>query len=103
METMTVVFQIGGFLVGLGGFAWAILTYVSGQFRLRDDAIRASERSLDAHKLEVAQTYVTKAGMQEQTLQIMKAIDSVGSKIDHLNGRIDGLMQPKTTPRSRAS
>jgi hypothetical protein len=32
----------------------------------------------------------------------MKAIESVGAKVDHLNGRIDGLMQPKTT-RSRTS
>lgn len=75
---------------------------VSGVWWRVEGMIRKNTDDLAAHKLEVAQTYVTKAGMQEQTLQIMKAIDSVGSKIDHLNGRIDGLMQPKTTTRTRS-
>jgi hypothetical protein len=51
---------------------------------------------LSAHRLEVAQNYVTKAGLTEQTAQLMKAIDGVSGKIDHLNGRIDGLMKPAT-------
>jgi hypothetical protein len=64
--------------------------------------IRKNTDDLAALRLHTAETYVTKAGMSEQTAQIMKDIESVGAKVDHLNGRIDGLMQPKTT-RSRTS
>ncbi len=58
---------------------------------------------LAAYKLHVAETYTTKQGMAEQTAQILKAVDSVSSKLDRTNERIDGLLQPKPAPRSRSS
>jgi uncharacterized protein YqeY len=61
-----------------------------------------AREELAAHKRHVAETYVTKQRLTEQTAQLMKAIDSVGSKIDHMTGRIDGLVQPKPATRSRA-
>lgn len=60
-----------------------------------------AQRELLDHKLHVAETYVTKAGLSEQTASLMKAIDSVGAKIDYTNGRLDAFMQPK--PRSTRS
>src|SRR5262249_15620894 len=47
-----------------------------------------------------AETYVTKAGMQEQTTQIMKAIEGVGNRIDKLHERLDRAFESK--PRARA-
>lgn len=70
---------------------------VSGVWWRVEGMIRKNTDDLADHKLEVAQNYVTKAGMSEQTAQIMKAIESVGSKVDHLNGRIDGVMKPAAT------
>lgn len=32
--------------------------------------------------------------LPRRVVHIMKVIDGVASKIDHLNGRIDGLMKP---------
>lgn len=58
------------------------------------------DSDLAKYKLHIAETYVTKAGMSEQTAQIMKAIDGVGVKIDRTNDRLDGLTQLKVT-RSR--
>jgi hypothetical protein len=68
---------------------------VSGVWWRVEGMIRKNTDDLAAHRLHVAETYTTKAGMHEQTLQIMKAIDGVSGKLDHLNGRIDGMMQQK--------
>lgn len=67
-----------------------------------NNGLEKGRADLSAHKLHVAETYVTKAGMSEQTAQIMKAIDNVGTKIDRTNDRLDGLMQPKTS-RARST
>ena len=48
-----------------------------------------TRQELAEHKLHLAETYVTKVGMQEQTSQIMKAIESVGNRIDGMNERLD--------------
>lgn len=48
---------------------------------------------LSAHKLHVAEAYVTKAGMQEQTMQIMAAIHDVGADVRQLNERIDRMIE----------
>lgn len=74
-----------------------VLSFVAGIWWRVESMIRKNTDDLAAHRLHVAETYTTKAGMAEQTLQIMKAIDGVSGKIDHLGGRIDGLMQPRTT------
>ena len=100
-DTYTILMQVGGSLVGLGGLAWGIITWVSGQFGKRDDQVRKVQDDLSAHKLHVAETYTTKAGMQEQTAQIMKALDGVSAKIDYTNGRLDTFTQLKPTARTR--
>lgn len=88
------------------GIALAILGVITGAFwriwgliKEAGDEGRDAKEDLAAHKLHVAETYVTKAGMSEQTAQIMKAIDSVGAKVDSTNVRLDGFLQPR--PRAR--
>ena len=94
---------------GAGAF-WKVYGLISDA--KKDSMLRAegaialastAREELAAHKLHVAETFVTKAGMSEQTAQIMKAIDGVSGKLDHLSDRIDGMMQPKAVARSRAS
>lgn len=80
-----------------------VFSVVSGVWWRVEGMIRKNTDDLAAHKLEVAQTYVTKVGLTEQTNQLIKAIDGVSSKIDHLNGRIDGLMKPASATRSRGA
>jgi uncharacterized protein YpmB len=60
-----------------------------------------TQSQLHEHKLHVAETYTTKAGMAEQTAQIMKALDGVSGKIDYTNQRLDAWSTPKTPARPR--
>lgn len=62
---------------------------------------KEAKRELAAHKLHVAETYVTKAGLNEQTNQILKSIEGVGSRIDGLHERIDRVLEQRST-RSRS-
>ncbi|MGV8830361.1 MAG: hypothetical protein ACOH2N_00155 [Devosia sp.] len=47
------------------------------------------EKQHSDYRLHVAETYVTKQGMSEQTDRIMKAINDVGNRIDGLGSRLD--------------
>jgi hypothetical protein len=55
---------------------------------------------LAAHKLHSAEVFATKQGMQEQTAQLLRAIEGVGSRIDGLHERLDRAFESK--PRTRA-
>ena len=98
-EIISAFLVVGGVVAGSFWRIWGLIGDAKREAMLRADAAIAlasvAREELAAHKLHTAETFVTKAGMQEQTTQIMKAIESVGGKLDHLNGRIDGLMQPK--------
>lgn len=106
-EIMTAV----GFIVMLMGFLFGLWKYIDGKLTaLRNEcsakidaaaALAALARSeLAQQKLHVAETYVTKAGMSEQTAQIMKALESIGSRIDSLGERMDNIML-RQAPRTR--
>lgn len=103
--TLQGVVTVGGFLLALFGAGFGLWKYFEGKIeRTRSDAALATKaleikadstvQELAAHKLHVAETYTTKAGMAEQTAQIMKAINGVSGKLDHLTGRIDALYRP---------
>lgn len=101
---MTLTIELGVIIAAAGliftvfGWFYKLIGDAKKEAALKAEAaialVGVTRDELAAHRLEVAQTYVTKAGMSEQTQQIMKAIDGVAGKIDHLNGRIDGLMKP---------
>jgi hypothetical protein len=100
----------GAEIMAVVGFGMAVFGTLFGIWKYLDGKLVAQRRDnekvvsdLAAHKLHVAETYVTKAGMHEQTSQIMKAIEGVGNRIDGLNERLDRLYenQPRrTTTRS---
>jgi hypothetical protein len=111
--TLEHVVTVGGFLIALIGMGFGFWKYFEGKIeRTRSDAnlavgavkmkVDENAKELATYQRHVAESYVTKAGMQEQTMQILKAIDGMSGKLDHLNGRIDGLMKPASTrtPRS---
>lgn len=89
----------GAELMAVVGFMLMIFGAIGGFWFKLHGGIERNKEDLADHKLHVAETYVTKAGMSEQTAQIMKAIDGVGVKIDRTNDRLDGMMQPKTRAR----
>ncbi len=85
------------------GTLFGIWKYLDGKLTTARRDTEKVGADLAAHKLHIAETYVTKAGMQEQTGQIMKAIDGVGIRLDGLNGRLDRLYetQPRRTTRAQ--
>jgi hypothetical protein len=55
--------------------------------------------ALSAHRLHVAETYVSKAGMREQTEQIMDAIKGVADRLGQINERMDRWTESRPPPR----
>ena len=81
--------------IGLAGTALLLLTTAGGAWRLIAVSIARVRDDLSAYKLHVAETYVTKKGLQEQTAQIMSAIRSVADSVEQLNQRIDRLLEKR--------
>lgn len=102
------------FFLTVSGALWAIWWRIEGKIdRVKADvqtsvasanALAAMAREeLSAHKLHTAETYVTKQGMQEQTSQLLRAIENIGNRLDGLNERLDRAFDHPPTPRRRAS
>lgn len=89
-----------GFLLTFGAAIGGLYRYINSQIHEATKPGAEAVRDLAAHKLHVAETYVTKAGMQEQTSAIMKAIDAVGDKIDRTNERLDRVFEAPKTRRA---
>lgn len=98
------------FFLTVAGAGWGIWWKIDGRVEKVEKAagerIRAAEdkaakvaEDLAAHRLHTSETYVTKAGMQEQTAQIMRAIEGVGSRIDAISERLDRVFETRTSSR----
>lgn len=90
------------------GLALAIFAALSGVFWKMYDLIKEAgekgdkaQRDLAAHKLHVAETYITKQGMRETTEQIMDAISGVKAAVDGLTLRVDRVVENQGKPASR--
>lgn len=94
-EIMAVV----GFFVMLTGAGWRVWARVEAKVKVAEDKADKNTSDLAAYKLHAAETFATKAGMQEQTTQIMRAIEGVGNRIDGVHERLDRLYenQPRRT------
>ena len=90
-----------GFFITVFGSIFGVWKYLDGKLTANRKDTEKVAHDLAAHRLHVSESYVTKAGMHEQTSQIMKAIEGVGSRIDGLGERLDRLYenQPRRTTR----
>ena len=93
---MTITTELVAFIILVFGAVSGVWWRVEGKVKGAEDKAEKVGAELAAHRIHTAEIYVTKAGLSEQTSQIMKALDSVGAKIDRTNERLDNLMQPKT-------
>jgi cobalamin biosynthesis protein CbiD len=102
------IMGVVGFIVMLFGFLFGLWKYVEGHIKTvhsecgaKAEAATAlaalTRQELSDYKLRAAETFATKAGMQEQTSQIMRAIESVANRIDGLTERMDRVFEQKTT------
>lgn len=86
------------------GIWWKIDSRVKEGVKATEGRIRAAEEraskvaeELSGFKLRAAETYATKAGMEAQTAQIMRAIEGVGSRIDAISERLDRVFEQRST------
>jgi len=104
------IMAVAGFILLLFAQAFAVWKYVEskiGAVRTEANATASAatavahlaREEVAAHRLHVAETYITKAGMREATEQIMEAIGAVKSSIDGTNQRIDRLYEQKPAAR----
>lgn len=114
----TEIMAVVGFFVMLFGVLFGVWKYIDSKLcKLRDDmgagqlryeaslSIATTEtarvsRDLAEYKTHAAETYATKEGMQKQTDQLLRAIESIGSRIDYISERIDRAFE-RPPPRSR--
>lgn len=92
---MNITTELVGFVLAVMGAVSGIWWRIEGKIKGVEDKADKATADLAAHKLHVAEAYATKAGLSEQTAQIMKAIDTVGVKIDRTNERLDNLMSAR--------
>ena len=59
------------------------------------------QAQLAEHKLHVAETYITKAGLRETTEQIINAVNGVKTDVHGLNERIDRIIEHQQPARPR--
>lgn len=102
------IMYVVGFFIAVFGFFFGLWKYVDGKIgSARKDGAEAAgaatalaslaREELAAHKLHVAEHYVSKQGHRESTEQIMEAISGVKSAVDAMTLRIDRVVegQPK--------
>jgi len=84
----------------IGGVWWKVAGMVAAakadSLKIADAAHVAAatvRQDFALYQRHVAETYVTKAGLHEQTAQIMNAIHDVGASVDRLNERVDRVIE----------
>ncbi|KQV33155.1 MULTISPECIES: hypothetical protein [unclassified Rhizobium] len=96
-EIMAVV----GFGMAVFGTLFGVWKYLDGKLTAARADTDAVARELAAHRLHVAETYITKQGMRETTEQIMEAIHGVKTAVDHMTIRVDRIVENQAKPRAR--
>ena len=99
-----------GFFILVSGTLWGIWWRIEGKVdAARKEAVGKADaaaalaamarQELSSYQTKAAETFATKAGIESQTMQIMKAIEGVASRIDSLNERLDRLYESKPSAR----
>lgn len=99
-----------GFFILVSGTLWGIWWRIEGKVdaarkeaTAKADAAAAlasmARQELAAYQTKAAETFATKQGMQEQTTQLLRAIEGVGNRIDGLHERLDRAFEARPTAR----
>ena len=97
--------RMWGLITGVRADAQKDISAVRAEANLRAEAAIAlatlAKEELHHHKVHVAEVYVSKSGLREQTEQIMSAIGGIGEQIMGMNGRIDRMLERPAAPTPR--
>ena len=72
-----------------------VVGLAAGGWRLLNNSISRVRDELTDYRLHIAEHYVTKRGLTEQTVQIMAAIGGLDDSFKQLNQRIDRLLEKR--------
>lgn len=108
------IMGVVGFFVMLFGFFFGLWKYVDAKINAAKTEASSSasaaaamaslaREELAAHRLHVAETYVSKSGLREQTEQIMGAIGAVKDAVDQMTLRVDRIVENQSKPRTTRS
>lgn len=86
-----------GFGVMLLGTVFGAFWRMWGLIKEAGEKGEQAQRDLAAHKVHAAEVFATKQGMQEQTAQIMRAIENIGHRIDGISERLDRAFENRPT------
>lgn len=103
-----------GFFILVSGTLWGIWWRIEGRVDKAKSEVATvasaaaaqaalARQELADHKLHAAETFATKQGMQEQTTQIMRAIEGVGNRIDGVHERLDRMYEARPAGRAARS
>lgn len=105
-EIMTAVGFIVMLLTAIAGVWWRVEGKIDKSKEeatdRADDAKRMAEKlanDLAAHKLHVAESYVTKSGLRELKDEILGAVSGIRDDVRHLATRIDTMHEAASKPR----
>jgi hypothetical protein len=101
------------FFMSVAGAGWGIWWKIDGKVTSsRTEAAAHSaaatalaslaREELAAHKLYVAEHYVSKAGLRETTEQILESISGVKAAVDNMTLRVDRIVENQGKPRTAA-
>lgn len=96
------------FFLTVSGALWGIWWKIEGRLKevkadanvVTSAAIAKADLALmqlHEHRVHSAETFATKAGMQEQTAQLLRAIETVGARIETINERLDRAFEVRPT------
>lgn len=109
---MTITSELVVFIItvlGALGAIWARIEAIVS--RARAEAMLAANNAsskadvvasdLAAHRLHVAETYVSKAGLRDQVGQVMDLLRDVQNDVGSVNERLDRVIETRPHPPSR--
>ncbi|SDN84372.1 hypothetical protein [Ensifer sp. YR511] len=101
------IMGVVGFMLMLAGAGWRVWARVEAKVKVAEDkADKVQDRSdkvaadLAAFRIHSAETFATKAGLQEQTAQLLRAIEGIGNRIDGVHERLDRAFEQRSARTS---
>lgn len=100
-------FEIVGMFCALAGLITGVWWRVESRIEAAKALAAKAASELAEYKTHVAETYITKEGLREQTGQVMAGIGELKASITSVHGRIDSIMinqkHSDPPPRPRAT
>lgn len=87
---MNITQEIVGLFVAVGGAIFGGYKWVEARILRVEAKADSTQRDLQAHKLHVAENYVTNAGLKEVRDDMRKGFDTVNERLDRIIGRQGG-------------